>query len=66
VSEIKIGTLLIFRFRVYWTEKIHYGVVLDMGSDPFITENREVYYVYTIQGDHVFVTEDEIEIMEII
>lgn len=42
------------------------AVVLEIAVDPFITQGREIYYIYMSSGENLFVTEEEIIIKEII
>tara|TARA_R100001594_G_scaffold130406_2_gene169521 strand:- start:18 stop:215 length:198 start_codon:yes stop_codon:yes gene_type:complete len=65
VSNISKGTLLIFQFT-QWTEQVYMAVVLEIAVDPFLTQGKEIYYIYMSTGESLFVTEDEIIIKEII
>ncbi len=42
------------------------AVVLEIAVDPFLTQGKEIYYIYMSTGESLFVTEDEIIIKEII
>ena len=65
METIQTGTLIIFKFR-NWSDEIYFGIILESAFDSFYTDSRRIFYVYLMSGEHLFVTEDEITIMEII
>jgi|TARA_R100001129_G_scaffold112248_3_gene77285 hypothetical protein len=65
VGNITKGSLLIFQFT-QWTQQVYMAVVLEIAVDPFLTQGKEIYYIYMSTGESLFVTQDEIIIKEII
>ena len=65
MAILKTGTLIIFKYR-NWSQEVYFGIILESAIDSFYTDRRRIFYIYLMSGEHLFVTEDEITIMEII
>lgn len=56
-----------FNFSIYPVDSAGlHGRSFEIAVDPFLTQGKEIYYIYMSTGESLFVTQDEIIIKEII